>query len=806
MEFLFGALGTQPPSVLIWGLVSRGIGLVYLIAFASLRPQVLPIAGRDGLLPIAEALQAERRDFDRRRWLYFPTLLWCNSSDVALRALVWLGLLASSSSLVGGPQAPWALGCCYLAYLSLDRALTLIYPWDGLLLEAGFWGALIPATKLLPQLDCISAPVAPVAWAFRLLTFRVLFGFGKHKFLGSTAQDHAFMRGFLATQPLPSYAGWFAQKLPLRLLKFSLYGLFVSEMIVPFGAFVPGPLASIAAVATIGLMLVIWLTGNYGHFNLVLIVVALSLFDHASARALTLHSLMTPVGIVFTIHTALALLALPFNTFSAYVWTNMSFWRRLRFPPLTWLVALARWLAPFRLIHPYGVFPPNSPPAARMTPVTEATWDGVSWHELSHRYWPTRETSAPRLCAPHHERFDQAVVYEGMGINEMSLFRGGTGRWDPYGHGGVSAPQRLIARMLAGTAPGDRFYDRSWERRLGAPQQVRVRTYMLEPASNAERIASGRWWRRSLIGPHFPPQRLSDMFVAHPLPPPELWHFEDVQWLYRSRLGGLLKRVASGDDPHRLIAIDAPELESHVLAQFWAELVPLVAARHQHDWSGLRRSVAELRSRYGRPRLHLFERIAGRYAAFLFAKLEPLWSDRGLAPLWDRATPTLDVPSLYELRLLTHQIVAAGKPAYDAVIAEPLAAREHAARSTMYNGQIFHALFRYETLVYQSQKLRLIDAFTQIGGRRALNSRQLAARERFEAVARRTFGALSVVEFLKTQFTGEEDRLDIPERWPHFEFTSDDEVVRCAGEHASNTASQRAEHDDMPTEGASEKS
>jgi hypothetical protein len=780
MEFSFGVLATQPPAALIWGLLSRGVGLVYLIAFASLRPQLLPIAGRRGLLPIAEALQAQRRDFDRRRFVYFPTLLWFNSSDAALRGVVWLGLLAAASALVGGPQAPWALALCYIAYLSLDRAMTLIYPWDGLLLEAGFWGALIPATKLLPQLDCIAAPVAPLAWAFRLLTFRVLFGFGKHKFLGSTAQDRGFLRGFLATQPLPSYPGWFAQKLPLPLLKLSLSGLFLSEIVLPFAVFVPGPLASVAAVSTIGLMLVIWLTGNYGHFNLVLIVVALSLFDHETARALTLRSLVTPIGIMFCIHSALALLALPFNTFSAYVWTNMSFWRRLHFPPLTWSVALARWLAPFRLVHPYGVFPPNSPPAARMTPVSEASWDGIEWHELTHRYWPTRETSAPRLCAPHHERFDQAVVYEGMGINEMSLFRGGTGRWDPYGHGGVSAPQRLIARMLAGTAPGDRFYDRSLERRLGPPQQIRVRTYMLEPAPNAERRVSGRWWRRTLIGPHFPPQRLSDMFVEHPLPPPELWHFEDVQWLVRSRLGRLLEAVARGADPHRLVSVDAPRLEPAVIEQFWSDFVPHVGTRHQHDWHGLRRSVAALRADYGRERLYDFERLAGRYAAFLFARLEPLFNEGGLAPLWGLAAPRLNVPSLYELRLLTHHIVARGKAAYDAVILQPSAASEHAARSSMFSAHSFQALFRYETLVYQSQKIRLIDAVTQLGGRRELNPRQLVERARFEAIARRTFGALSVVEFLKTQFTAEEDCLDIPECWPHFEFSASDEVVRRA--------------------------
>ncbi len=778
MELLSG----QPAPELIWGLVSRGVGLVFLISFLSLRPQVIPIAGRDGLLPIDEALRAQARDFPTwRRFFYFPTLLWLNASDRTLRALVGLGIAAAGASVIGGPHAPWALAVCYIVYLSLDRAMTLIYPWDAMLLEAGFWAAFLPATHVLPELGTVAAPLPPAAWAFRLLAFRVLFGFGKHKFVGSTTQDAGFLRGFLATQPLPTYLGWFAQKLPLPALKLGLWGLFVAEMMLPFAAFVPGPLATVAALASIALMLGIWAGGNFGHFNLILLVVVLSFFDHETARGLSLESLLTPVGMVFTLHTALSLLALPFNTFASFSWTLWNPWRRMRFPLLTWPIAIARLLAPFRLVHPYGVFPPNSPPSARISPVTEATWDDVTWHELRHPFWITREDSPPRWCAPHHERFDQAVVYEGIGLNEMSLFRGLIGRWDPYGHGGTPAPLRLIHRMLAGTAPGDRFYDRRWERQHGAPRAVRVRTHMLEPASLQEHARSGVWWKRTLIGPHFPPQRLAEMYVEYPLPPPELWSFEDVVWLARSRLGRAMTDVAQGGDPHRWISDGAPELDPNLVHEFWDELVPWVAARHRNDWIGLRQSVAELRARYGRAKLHHFERIAGRYGVFLFAKLEPLFADAGVRPLWGRVSATLAVPSLYELRLLTHHIVAEGRAAYDAVIASPRTANEHYARMNMFTGHSFQALFRYEALVYQSQKLRLLDAITKIGGRREPSPKQRAARERGEAFAKRTFGGLVVNDFLRTQFLGGEDVLDVPEQWPHFELTTEYEVVRVRG-------------------------
>ena len=69
----------------------------------------------------------------------------------------------------------------WLCMLSLDGVVDLNYPWDCLLLEAGFLGLFLPATLPLAagSLAATSAPLPGVAWAFRWLLFRVLFGFGK---------------------------------------------------------------------------------------------------------------------------------------------------------------------------------------------------------------------------------------------------------------------------------------------------------------------------------------------------------------------------------------------------------------------------------------------------------------------------------------------------------------------------------------------------------------------------------------------------------------------------------------------------
>ena len=764
----------QPEPEWVWGLVARGVGLCFLIAFCSLAPQVLPIAGRAGLLPIAEALRAQARDFPGfRRFVYFPTLLWLNSSDRSLCALIGLGAAAAATIVIGGPLTPYAFVVCWLAYLSLDRALTLIYPWDALLLEAGFWAAFLPPLALLPELTSESAASAPAAWAFRLLAFRVLFGFGKNKFVGGTRQDRAFLRGFLANQPLPTPLGLLAHRAPLWVHVFALFGLFLVEVIAPFAVFFPGPFATLAAYAVIGLMIGIHACGNYGHFNWVLSAVVLSWLDHATARQLTLDSLTTPVGVVLVVHTLVALLALPFNSFSAYTWTLWPAWQRVRFVPLRLWLALARWLAPFRLVHPYGVFPPQSPPSARIVPVAEVTWDGAHWYELTHRYWPSQERSRPRWCAPHHDRIEQAIVYESIGLNEMLVFRGVVGRWDPYGHGGVSAAQRLVHRVLAGRAP-------ELLRRSGlptdAPHALRVRSHLLEPAAPALR-AQGAFWKRELIGPHFPSQTLADIDVNHPLPPPELWHFEDVYWLQRSRLGDVMARVARGADPHTLIAEGAPELAAEV-ETFWGELVPQLRAAPVDSFVGLRARVMALRARYGRERLYALERIAGRYAAYLFARLEPSWRAAGLRAYFAEGPQALGVNSLYELRLLTHHIVAQGREAFDAAIAEPALAGQHAAVMTLFTGHCFQAVFRYEWLVYESQKLRLLEAVFKTAGRDPLSPKQERARAKNEALAKRGFGALTIAEFLRSQLETEEHTLDIPERWPRFVFNARAEVVR----------------------------
>src|ERR1041385_9128139 len=284
-----------PNPLLVWGLFTRGLGLVYLISFASLSFQVRFNAGREGGLPVYRRFARIRKDFPTwRRFYYFPTLLWLSDSDAMLQALAVSGLGAAALVVYGGPLSFWALLICYVCYLSLDIAIALIFPWDSLLFECTVLSLFLPATQTLPNLDAIAAPAPALAWAFRLLIFRLMFGFGKQKFIGSRSKDLAYLKGFLIAQPLPSRIGWYFQKLPTFVLKGAVLFMFFTEVPAPFFAFFPGVPSIVFAVAAIFLMIGIPAMGSFGYFSVATIVLAIPLFDNATPRALHLGTLFAP--------------------------------------------------------------------------------------------------------------------------------------------------------------------------------------------------------------------------------------------------------------------------------------------------------------------------------------------------------------------------------------------------------------------------------------------------------------------------------------------------------------------------------
>src|SRR5580700_1049262 len=74
----------------------RALGLIYFSAFFSLLFQIKGLLGPNGLLPAADYLQAITSAVQGvARFWFAPTLLWMDSSNQALMAICWVGLVAS---------------------------------------------------------------------------------------------------------------------------------------------------------------------------------------------------------------------------------------------------------------------------------------------------------------------------------------------------------------------------------------------------------------------------------------------------------------------------------------------------------------------------------------------------------------------------------------------------------------------------------------------------------------------------------------------------------------------------------------
>src|SRR5579862_2357057 len=79
----------------------RLLGLIYVIAFLSLRVQVVGLIGAQGILPASNFLQAVQQRFGSESYRLLPTLAWISSSDAALKLLCSVGALLGLLVMLG---------------------------------------------------------------------------------------------------------------------------------------------------------------------------------------------------------------------------------------------------------------------------------------------------------------------------------------------------------------------------------------------------------------------------------------------------------------------------------------------------------------------------------------------------------------------------------------------------------------------------------------------------------------------------------------------------------------------------------
>lgn len=192
---------------LVWGIFCRLVGFGLLAQGIQAALQVRCFAGSRGLWPVAPVRQAIQRDFNFvQRFLFFPSLLDLNASDFMLVTLC-LGVIFGSFFYI--LLGSWMfLLLAHVCQISLIQPLMLHWPWDSLLIETSTLLLASGSCQLEAlQVQACHSPSNAVLLAFRWLLFRLMFGFGKVKFLDNkeiAKGDRLYLKCFVKIIPLPT--------------------------------------------------------------------------------------------------------------------------------------------------------------------------------------------------------------------------------------------------------------------------------------------------------------------------------------------------------------------------------------------------------------------------------------------------------------------------------------------------------------------------------------------------------------------------------------------------------------------------
>jgi len=482
--------------------------------------------------------------------------------------------------------------------------------------------------------------------------------------------------------------------------------MFVTEIIVPFFVFIPGPLRVVACIAICFLMIGIQLTGNYGFFNILTVALCISLLDtQISFTQINFSQLFSNVSssiisVLLFIHFIGSIIYFPFNNWCTRTWPHWVSFMRINNRPFQFLLKFYRALASFRIVHAYGVFPPYSAPAVRWIPLIEGSQDGKTWKEYEYHFMPSNETSSPKFIAPYHPRFDHLVYYENPGFNGANFYVANVGLNNPYVFSNVNLFSRVIQRLLEGKKQIHRLFKTNpFPDASNPPTMLRVRNFMLEPENIKQWKHTGHWFKRSHIGLHYPPVVKDDHFWQRALPDPEIFHWDEWIWKYRSlSTKKMLKELKFTDNIDQAICT-LPQVSSDDIHSFWNEFMPRAMPENKRQFKDLKRVTQELSKAYDWRTNKKYERIFASYSLLLFDNLSPYFLNQ--------KKPYLNVKSSFHLGLIIHDALGGGKESYLKLFNNPKMVNQCSKSLNKNNGLYFFGLFHYDTLAYHARRTRV---------------------------------------------------------------------------------------------------
>ncbi len=480
-RWLFGASREPTSHRLTRDIFLRCLGAIYLMAFVSLWLQISGLIGSHGILPVSNYLQAIQNVLPGHERLWrLPTLCWMSSSDAFLSFLCAGGVVMSLLLILGVLPLVMLIGL-WVFYLSLVNAGQdfLSFQWDSLLLEAGFAAIFLSPLQFWMRWRTAREPSHITIWLQRWLAFRIMFLSGVTKL---TAGDSSWTDGTALTyhywtQPLPPMSAWYMNRAPLGFLKFSTWMMFVAELVIPFFIFTPRIPRRIAFWGIVIFQAILVVTGNYGFFNLLTMVICIPLLEDAFWFKRLRRDPLPPRGQpmwIASLFVILALLLLPV--------TLVNFFREYG-KEIDWpkpMVALSDFAGPFRSANGYGLFRVMT--KHRYEIVIEGSDNGVDWKTYEFKYKPGDVDRRPAFLPGHMPRLDWQMWFEALGDQPDRWF--------------VAFLERLLqgAPQVTALLANDPFPEHP-------PRYIRAELYDYHFADDP---GGKSWWKRQLVGEFVP--------------------------------------------------------------------------------------------------------------------------------------------------------------------------------------------------------------------------------------------------------------------------------------------------------------
>lgn len=466
--------------------LSKGIAFCFILAFLSLLPQIMGLYGKNGILSVQQFMFVLKEQTGPQRYYELPTIFWFNSSDTFLYAIGALGLFASTMALMGfcPPLMMMTAWVCYLSFVNAGQDF-LGFQWDSLLLEVGVLAIFLTPWNFDWAPWTAYQPTPFVRWLFWILVFKLMFLSGVVKILSKDTSWAHFtaLKYHYWTQPIPNPLSYFMDKLPMWFQKACCVMMFGIELIVPFLIFIPGKTRWVCAALLIALQLLILTTGNYAFFNILSIVLCLSLFDDSFWQMFLpkiFPSLTTVMETSFfhqSLGLIIAVLMVPLNLF----WFALAFRENSKL--LNPVIPIIRAIYNYRFNSSYGLFAVMTKERPEL--VLQGSNDNETWLDYEFRYKPSLLNKMPPIVAPYQPRLDWQMWFAALGTFNQNLWL-----------------QNLMARIfMKSESVIDLLKTNPFPQ---TPKYMRLVKYQYKFSTTKTLFEKGEWWTREYTGLYSP--------------------------------------------------------------------------------------------------------------------------------------------------------------------------------------------------------------------------------------------------------------------------------------------------------------